>query len=67
MNFWDVFGEMLVILFAIAAGLPFWHRLLEAMFDTDAWYWNGLWGAFTALGAACLLLGISLLRRRRRI
>ena len=58
MNFWDVFGEMLVILFAIAAGLPFWHRLLEAMFDTDAWYWNGLWGAFTALGAACLLAAV---------
>ena len=29
-------GYVLFDLFAIAAGLPFWHRLLEAMFDTDA-------------------------------
>ena len=60
-------GYVLFDLFAIAAELPFWHRLLAAMFDTAAWYWNGLWGAFAALGAACLLLGIFLLRRRRLV
>ena len=60
-------GYVLLDLFAIAAELPFWHRLLAAMFDTAAWYWNGLWGAFAVLGAACLLFGTSLLRRRRRV
>ena len=58
-------GYVLFDLFAIVAELSFWQRLLAAMFDTAAWYWNWLWGAFAALGAACLLFGISLLRRRR--
>ncbi len=53
---------MLFDLLAIAAELLFWHRLLVAMFDTAAWYWSGLWGVFAALDAACLPLGIFLLR-----
>ena len=60
-------GYVLFDLFAIAADLPFWHRLLTAMFDTAAWYWNWLWSAFVVLGGACLLLGICLLRQRRRV
>ena len=60
-------GYVLFDLFAIAAELPFWRRLLTAMFDTADWYWNWLWGAFTVLGAACLLFGTCLLRRRRHV
>ena len=60
-------GYVLFDLLAIAAELLFWHRLLVAMFDTAAWYWSGLWGVFSALDAACLPLGIFLLRRRRGV
>ena len=44
----------------------FRQRLLGAMFDTGAWYWNGLWGGFSALGGVCLAFGLALLRERRR-
>lgn len=59
-------GYVLFDLFAIAAGLPAWRRLLDAMFDAGAWYWNGLWGGFSALGGVCLVFGLVLLRERRR-
>lgn len=60
-------GYVLFDLFAIMAGLPAWRRLLGAMFDTGAWYWNGLWGGFSALGGVCLAFGLALLRERRRV
>ena len=60
-------GYVLFDLLAIAAELLFWYRQLVAMFDTAAWYWSGLWGVFAALDAACLPLGIFLLRRRRGV
>ena len=56
---------MLFDLFAIAVGLKFWHKLIVAMFDTTAWYWNLLWGGFIALGGAVFALGISLLIKRK--
>ena len=60
-------GYVLFDLFAIVIDLPIWRRLLTAIFDSAAWYWNWLWSAFVVLGAACLLLGICLLRQRRRV
>ncbi len=58
-------GYLLFDLFAIAVGLKFWHKLIVAMFDTTAWYWNLLWGGFIALGGAVFALGISLLIKRK--
>ena len=57
---------LLFDLFAIAAGLDFWHDLIIAMFDIDAWYWNILWGGFILLGAAVFVLGISLVSKRNK-
>ena len=54
---------LLFDLFAIAAGLEFWHELLIAMFDVNAWYWDLLWGGFIALGAVVSVLGAVLLRK----
>lgn len=56
-------GYVLFDLFAIAAGLKFWERLLWRMFDISAPYWNVLWGFFILLGGAVFLLGIVLFRR----
>lgn len=63
-----VFGGsyLLFDLFAIAAGLGFWSRLLAAMFDTRSPYWNAVWGFFILLGAAVFLLGIRLLTKYKR-
>lgn len=55
---------LLFDLFAIAAGLPFWYRLLLAMFDVNAPYWGPLWGGFIGLGAASFALGCVLLWKR---
>ena len=55
---------LLFDLFAIAAGLEFWHDLITAMFDINAWYWNILWGGFILLGAAVFILGVSLLCKK---
>jgi hypothetical protein len=52
---------LLFDLFAIATGLEFWHDLIIAMFDINAWYWNILWGGFIILGAAVFVLGVSLM------
>ena len=56
---------LLFDLFAIAAGLDFWQRLLNKMFDTQAVYWNLVWGFFILLGGLAFALGIVLLFRRR--
>ena len=52
---------LLFDLFAIAAGLGYWHDLLLMMFDTSSPYWNFIWGGFILLGCLVFLLGISLL------
>ena len=57
---------LLFDLFAIAAGLRFWHDLLAAMFDTTSPYWNIVWGGFSLLGAAVFALGIYLLKTRSK-
>ena len=56
-----LFGGAYVLfdLFAIAIGLEFWHKLLLAMFDVTAPYWNLLWGGFIVMG------GVSLLKNKR--
>ena len=59
-------GYVLWDLFAIAAGLDLWERLLRAMFDTALPCWNLLWGGFAVMGACALLGGVLLLRRRAR-
>ncbi|MBQ3461487.1 MAG: hypothetical protein IJH14_12520 [Solobacterium sp.] len=56
---------LLFDLFAIATGLPFWHRLLMSMFDTASPYWNAVWGFFIILGAGVFVLGIKLLTMRK--
>lgn len=57
---------LLFDLFAIAAGLGFWHDIIIAMFDVNAWYWDLLWGGFILLGAAVFVLGVTLLAKRAK-
>ena len=59
-------GYVLWDLFAIAAGLDFWEKLLYSMFDTALPCWDLLWGGFVLLGAGAFVLGLALLARRRR-
>ena len=59
-------GYVLWDLFAIAAGLDFWEKLLYSMFDTALPCWDLLWGGFVLLGAGAFVLGLMLLARRRR-
>ena len=59
-------GYVLWDLFAIAAGLDFWEKLLYSMFDTALPCWDLLWGGFVLLGAGAFALGLALLARRRR-
>lgn len=66
-NYWwrwiYLFGGAYVLfdLFAIAAGLDFWNRLLLDMFDTASPYWNYIWSFFILLGAFVFVLGVRLL------
>ena len=53
-------------LFAIATGLKFWRELLFNMFDISAPYWNIVWSAFVLLGGAVFMLGIVLMKKRRK-
>ena len=53
-------GYVLFDLFAIATGLEAWYKLLMAMFDVTAPYWNLLWGGFVILGGAVFFLGCRL-------
>lgn len=57
-------GYLLFDLFAIATGLDFWHKLILAMYDVDASYWNLLWGGFIVMGGLVFILGCLLLKRR---
>lgn len=59
-------GYVLFDLFAIATGLEAWHKLLMAMFDMTASYWNLLWGGFVILGGAVFVLGCRLLVLSKR-
>ena len=71
-NYWwrwiYVFGGMYVLfdLFAIAVGLDFWNKLLLWMFDVNSPYWNIVWSFFVLLGGFVFVLGIKLLRQRKR-
>lgn len=56
---------LLFDLFAIAAGLSFWNKLLMNMFDTTSKYWVPVWSFFILLGGFVFVLGISLLRKRK--
>lgn len=58
---------MLFDLFAIATGLECWHKLLLAMFDVTAPYWNLVWGGFVAMGGAAFIGGILLWNRMQKI
>ena len=57
-------GYLLFDLFAIATGLKFWHKLILAMYDVAASYWNLLWGGFILMGGLVFVLGCSLLKSR---
>lgn len=59
-------GYVLFDLFAIAAGVRFWHELLLKMFDTSASYWNLLWSAFILMGGASLTLSILLFIKQHK-
>ncbi len=69
-NYWwrwiYIFGGSYVLfdLFAIATGLKFWKELLLLMFNTEAVYWNVLWGTFIVLGMAVCILGVTLLKKK---
>lgn len=52
-------------LFAIAAGMEFWQRLLYVMFDTNTPFWNIIWGFFILLGGLSACFGIWLFAQRR--
>ena len=53
-------------LFAIAAGLEFWNRLLRWMFDVKSSYWNILWMFFVLLGGFSFVWCVKLLIQRNR-
>ena len=53
-------------LFAIAAGLEFWNRLLRWMFDVKSSYWNIVWMFFVLLGGFFFVWGVKLLIQRNR-
>jgi hypothetical protein len=59
-------GYVLFDLFAIAAGLKQWSRLLQIMFDTTSPYWNAIWSFFIILGGGSFSLGIYLLYKRKQ-
>ncbi len=63
-----LFGGAYVLfdLFAIAAGLKFWNRLLLWIFDVDSIYWNYVWSFFVFLGGFAFFLGVKLLIQRNR-
>lgn len=54
-------GYLLFDLFAVAAGLDFWHKLILNMYDVSAPYWNVLWLSFILIGAFSLMLGSKLM------
>lgn len=70
-NYWwrwiYLFGGAYVLfdLYAIAAGLEFWNKLLLWMFDVDSIYWNAVWLFFVLLGGLSFLLGMKLLEQRK--
>ena len=71
-NYWwrwiYLFGGIYVLfdLFAIAAGLKFWNKLLMWMFDVNSSYWNLVWVFFILLGSFAFCLGVKLLIQRNR-
>ena len=71
-NFWwrwiYVFGGCYVLfdLFAIAAGLNFWHELILQMYDVNSPYWNLIWSLFILIGGAVFILGVRLLKIRNK-
>jgi hypothetical protein len=72
-NYWwrwiYLFGGIYVLfdLFAVAAELEFWNKLLLWMFDVKSGYWDILWLSFILLGGFVSVLGIKLLLQRKRI
>ena len=70
-NYWwrwiYLFGGAYVLfdLYAIAAGVRSWKRLLLWMFDVDSIYWNAVWSFFVSLGGCMVLLGMRLLTQRK--
>lgn len=56
-------GYVLFDLFAIAIGLEFWRKLLYAMFDISAPYWNWLWGSFVVMGGISTTIGFVILKK----
>lgn len=70
-NYWwrwiYLFGGAYVLfdLYAIAAGLEFWNKLLLWMFDEDSIYWNVVWLFFVLLGGFSFLLGMKLLEQKK--
>lgn len=71
-NYWwrwiYLFGGVYVLfdLFAIAAGLKFWNRLLLWMFDVNSVYWNLIWFFFVLLGGISYCLGVKLRMQRNK-
>ncbi len=63
-----LFGGAYVLfdLFAIAAGLEGWQKILAVIFDTNSSYWNIIWGYFILLGTAVFALGISLMVKKKK-
>ena len=59
-------GYVLFDLFAIAAGLKLWSRLLQLLFDTASPYWNAVWSFFIVLGGLSFSLGVFLLYKRKQ-
>ena len=70
-NYWwrwiYLFGGVYLLfdLYAIAAGLEFWNKLLLWMFDVDSIYWNMVWTFFVLLGGFIFLLGVKLLVQKK--
>lgn len=70
-NYWwrwiYLFGGAYVLfdLYAIAAGVRSWKRLLLWMFDVDSVYWNAVWSFFVLLGGWLFLLGLRLLTQKK--
>lgn len=59
-------GYVLFDLFAIAAGLEFWHTLILGMYDVSAPYWNLLWLSFILIGVLSFAFGFKLMVANKR-
>ena len=71
-NYWwrwiYIFGGIYVLidLMAILFKISFWYKILYLMFDVKSPYWNIICSSFIVLGAFVFVLGLRLLKQRKK-